>query len=56
MTQRIRFIERLRDLLHLNVDKIIDSLHEPDQQQSKTNIQSMKVDLDKLQNQIKQDD
>jgi len=55
MTQRIRFIERMRNLLHINVDNIIDSIYRPNYTESKSSIQSMKIELDKLQNQIKKD-
>ena len=56
MTHRIRFIERLRDNLHSSVDKVIDSLYKPKFKETKTFIAEAKVDLDKLQNQIKEDD
>lgn len=56
MTHRIRFIERLRDNLHLSVDRIIDSLYKPDFKDTKTTIAQTKVDLERLQNQIKEDD
>jgi hypothetical protein len=56
MTQRLRFIERLRSTLHQSVDGIVDSLYRPDRQESKSNISSLKVDLEKLQNQIKEDE
>lgn len=56
MTHRVRFIERLRDNLHLSVDRIIDSLYKPDFKDTKTTITQTKVDLERLQNQIKEDD
>jgi|GEM_PF-5469449 len=56
MTHRIRFIERLRDSLHLSVDGIIDSLYKPNFTETKTKIAQTKVDLEKLQNQIKEDE
>lgn len=56
MTHRVRFIERLRDDLHLSVDRIIDSLYKPDFKDTKTTITQTKVDLERLQNQIKEDD
>jgi hypothetical protein len=56
MTQRVRFLERLRIYLHKNVDKIVDSIYQTDKKETKSSIGSLKVDLDKLQNQIKEDD
>jgi hypothetical protein len=56
MTQRVRFIERLRLTLHKNVDSIIDSLYQPDYDSVKGMISSLKIDLEKIQNQIKSDD
>lgn len=56
MTQRVRFIERLRISLHKSVDQIIDSLYEPDFTITKSSIASFKINLEKLQNQIKKDD
>jgi len=56
MTHRVRFIERLRDNLHNSVDKIIDSLYKPNFDKTKTFIAETRVDLEKLQNQIKEDD
>ena len=56
MTQRVRFIERLRSTLHANVDAIVDSLYRPDFDSVKGMISSLKIDLEKIQNQIKSDD
>jgi len=56
MTQRVRFIERLRISLHRSVDQIIDSLYQPDFSSSRSFIASFRISLDKLQNQIKKDD
>lgn len=56
MTQRMRFIERLRKALHENVDTITDSLYHPDFDVVKGMISSLKLDLERIQNQIKSDD
>lgn len=56
MTQRVRFIERLRKELHEVVDVIVDSFYKPSFQETKSLISSLKVALDRLQNQIKEDD
>jgi plasmid replication initiation protein len=56
MTQRVRFLERLRLALHSNVDKIIDSINQPNKADSKGFIATLKINLEKLQNQIKDDD
>jgi|5_EtaG_2_1085323.scaffolds.fasta_scaffold33509_3 hypothetical protein len=56
MTQRFSFLEKLRLALHNNVDKIIDSINQPNKDETKSSIGSLKVNLDKLQNQIKDDD
>lgn len=56
MTQRVRFLEKLRLALHVNVDKIIDSINQPNKDKTKSSIGTLKVDLDRLQNQIKDDD
>lgn len=56
MTHRINYIERLRRALHKNVDTIIDSLYYPDFDSVKGLISSLKIDLEKIQNQIKSDD
>lgn len=56
MNQRVRFIEKVRNNLHSQVDKAIDSLYLPYNDLGKTIISSLKIDLDRLQNQIKDDD
>jgi hypothetical protein len=56
MIQRTRFIERLRLTLRTSVDTIIDSLYEPDFDKVKGMISSLKLDLEKIQNQIKSDE
>lgn len=56
MTQRIRFIEKIRISLHKNADKVIDSLYGSSHSETKTLISSFKVELDRLQNQAKKDD
>lgn len=56
MNQRIRFIEKVRENLHQQVDKAIDSFYLPYHELSKTIISSLKVDLERLQNQIKKDE
>ncbi len=56
MNQRIGFIERIRKDLHKKVDVIIDSIYGPCFKNSKNLIIGTKVDLDRLQNQIKKDE
>lgn len=56
MNQRVRFIEKIRIALHDKVDKSIDSLYLPYRDLSKTLISTLKIDLEKLQNQIKEDE
>lgn len=56
MTHRVRFIERLRKSLHDNVDKIVDSLNQPNFLNTKSFINAFKIELDKLHNQSKKDD
>jgi hypothetical protein len=56
MTQRVRFIEKIRESLHQQVDQSIDSLYLPYFEKSKSLIASIKVSLDRLQNQIKKDE